>query len=387
MKKVLAVIVVLALVVWVLSWFRNEEAVAASGSQPWPGGLGTLESVPERPAPQENNDAAVRLTALGGALPANKALDEYVGREIERGELTIGAPPPLTDVSAIRELLLREPVVWKRFDGIGGDDDTQTRRSMLMRVARALVAAALAKGRADDAAAWDELHAVWRLARSLDGHPQMLVQTAALSMARMVNAVAWKMPLPPPAWLGELQARDSVRPLLEAFHHQTASYWRDGARLFPTKWLGDSVEHDRRIAEELFRTTACDVNVRSNEVGVDLSLVWRRAFRYRAEREATANALRVREGKPVEAKSVCSDGSWTLDGTTLRFSRAIPTAPPDRPMPLLLRIEPQAPRFPSRAAPPHLDENHDTGELRPARRNRNEKLPRKEWKPAAAAEQ
>jgi hypothetical protein len=166
-----------------------------------------------------------------------------------------------------------------------------------------------------------------------------MVQTAALSMARMINAVAWKMPLPAPAWLAELQKRDNVRPLLEAFQHQTASYANDGLRIFPTKMLADSVDRDRRIAEELVRETRCDVNARANELGVDVTSVWRRAFRYRAEREATANALRVREGQPIETASRCSDGGWTFDGTTLRFSREIATAAPDRPMPLALRVK------------------------------------------------
>ena len=274
--------------------------------------------------------------ALVEALPKNEAADEFVRRETARGELTIDAPPALPDVSAIRELLLREPIVWKRFGGIGGDEETQARRTVQMTAARALVASALAKARANDPAAWEELHAVWKLARSLDGHPQMMAQTAGLSMARMINAVAWKMPLP--ARLGELQARDYVRPLLEAYQHQTASYWKDGARMFPMKWLADSVEHDRRIAEEIFNTSQCDVSARMNQTGTDLASVWRRAFRYRAEREATANALRVREGKAIETASRCSDGAWTFDGTTLRFSRQIATAAPDRPMPLMLRV-------------------------------------------------
>ena len=132
---------------------------------------------------------------------------------------------------------------------------------------------------------------------------------------------------------------ENVGPLLEAFQYQAAWYANDGA-WFPTKWLADSVEHDRLIAEELFKETRCDVNIRMNQLGVDLASVWRRAFRYRAEREATANALRVREGKPIEATSRCSDGAWSFDGTTLRFSREITTAPPDRPMPLTLRVQP-----------------------------------------------
>jgi hypothetical protein len=77
-----------------------------------------------------------------------------------------------------------------------------------------------------------------------------------------------------------------------------------------------------------------------NELGTNLSSVWRRAFRYRAEREATANALRVREGKSIEARSRCSDGEWMFDGATLRFSREIATPAPDRPMPLMLRVKP-----------------------------------------------
>jgi len=176
-----------------------------------------------------------------------------------------------------------------------------------------------------------------------------MAQTAAFTTARMINAVAWKMPLPAPAWLSELQARDNVRPLLESFQYSAASYWQNGAQMFPTKWLATSVEHDRLIAAELFNLTRCDVNARANELGVELSSVCRRAFRYRAEREATANALRVREGKSIETGSRCSDGGWMFDGTTLRFSRQIATAAPDRPMPLVLRVQPYhgKPRRPS----------------------------------------
>jgi len=207
-----------------------------------------------------------------------------------------------------------------------------------LTVARALVASALAEARANDAAAWEDLHAVANLARSLDGHPVMMTQTSALAMARMINAAAWKLPLPAPAWQAELQQRDYVRPMLDAFQVQTASYWQDGTSVFPTKMLADNIEKDRRIAEQLFTLTRCDVTVPMNETGTDLTSAWRRAFRYRAEREAAANALRLREGKPIEEKSACSDGSWSFDGTTLRFSREIAVGPPDRPMPLVLKV-------------------------------------------------
>lgn len=337
MKKLLIVAAALVLIVWVVSWFRAPAAVAESAAVTWPGGLGTLDSVAARVQPLPANAASVKLTALANALPKDEVLTDYVGREIERGDLTIGQPPPLPDVSAIRELLLREPIVWERHEGFD-HPATQAMRATHLTVVRALVASALAKARANDPAAWEDLHAAWRLAGALDAQPPLMAQTAALATSRMLNAVAWKMPLPAPAWLDELQARDHVRPLLEAFQYSAASYWADGSGLFPTKMLANSVEHDRAIAEELFRTTRCDVNVPENELGVDLRFVWRRAFRYRAEREASANALRIREGKPIQTTSRCTDGSWTYDGTTLRFPRAIPTTAPDTPMPLVLRV-------------------------------------------------
>ncbi len=341
MKKAAVIVLALIGVVGAVAlWFRNEDAVATSAAQPWPAEMGTLYTVADRWPPQKANDGSVKLTALANSLPKNEAIDNFVAREMTRGELTIGEPPAVPNVSAIRELLLGEPIVWERYDEIG-DQNAIATRTMHMTLARTLVASALTKARANDPAAWDELHAVWKLARTLDGHPQMMTQTAALAMNRMINAVAWRMPLPAPAWLGELHAHDNVRRLLESFQFQAASYWKDGARIFPTRWLANSVEHDRSIAEELFNLDRCDVNTRVNELGTDLTSLWRRAFRYRAEREATANALRVREGKSIDTTSRCSDGKWMFDGTTLRFSREIPTAAPDTPMPLVLRVKPE----------------------------------------------
>ena len=344
MKKVLVVIgviaLVFALIVWVISWFRVPGAVATSAGKPWPDGMGSLESVKDRFKPQEGNEASRKLIALATALPKNEAVDEFVKREVARGELAIGGTPAVPDVTAIRELLLREPVVWVRsvaFD----DTDVGARRGLQMTMARALVANALTKGRANDAAAWDDLHAVWKLARTLDGHPQMMAQTAAFSMGRMINAVAWKMPLPAPEWLDQVRERDHVQPLLEAFHYMAASYANEST-LFPTKMMADSVDKDRGIAESLLKVTQCDdPKMPMNDLGPDLRYVWRRMFRYRAEREATANALRVREGKPIEAKSVCSDGTWSFDGTTVKFSKEIPI---EEAMPLALRVKAEAVR-------------------------------------------
>jgi hypothetical protein len=333
---IVVIVLVIALVAWFFLWFRDGDAVATSAARPWPGEMGSLDDVAERWPSLKANEASVKFTSLAKALPESKVVDDFVQREIARGDLTIGDPPALPDVGAIRELLLREPVVWegrKQFD----DTAVAEMRGVQMRVARALAASALAKARRNDLAAWDDLQAMWKLARSLEEHPQMMAQTAVLTMVRTINALAWKMPLPAPAWLSELHDHDNVRPLIEAFQYQAAWYAKDGA-WFPTKWLADSVDRDRAIAETLVKETRCDVTTPMNDLGTDLSSVWRRAFRGRAEREATANALRVREGKSIDTGSRCSDGGWMFDGTTLRVSREIATASPDNPMPLVLRV-------------------------------------------------
>ena len=339
MKQALIVVVaVVTLIAWLLLWLRNPGAVATSAARSWPGEMGSLNGVANRWPSSKANDASVKLAALAKELPQNEVVNDFVEREIARNEITIGDPPALPDVSAIRELLLREPIVWERREQFD-DSVIAEMRGAQMRTSRALVASALTKARGQDPAAWEDLDAAWRLARSLEQHPQMMAQTAALTMARMINAVAWKMPLPAPEWLREVEENDNVRRLLDAFQYQAAWYSKDNA-WFPTKWLADSVDRDRAIAEALFNEKRCDVSAPMNDLGTDLSSVWRRAFRYRAEREATANALRVRMRKSIDTGSRCSDGEWVFDGARLRFSREISTAPPDNPMPLVLQVKP-----------------------------------------------
>src|ERR1044072_8618560 len=146
MKKVLIVLIaVIGLIGGIVSLFRNPAAVSTSARRPWPGEMGTLETVSSRwplPNPDDPNNAnkpnesALKLTALAGALPENKALDDFVAREITRGELNIGELPALQDVSAICDLLLREPIIWERHDDIR-DPKAMALRAMQMTTARA----------------------------------------------------------------------------------------------------------------------------------------------------------------------------------------------------------------------------------------------------------
>src|SRR4051812_37377827 len=114
MKKALVVLVLLAATVYVASWFWGGDEVAAAAARPWPDGLGTLAAVSDRYPPQRENEAARKLWELAGSVAENDAVTTYVRQEIARGELTIAEPPAIADVSAIRDPLLREPVVWER---------------------------------------------------------------------------------------------------------------------------------------------------------------------------------------------------------------------------------------------------------------------------------
>jgi hypothetical protein len=341
MKKVLVMLVLLAAAVYVASWFWAGDEVAAAAARPWPEGLGTLDAVPARYPPQHENEAARKLTKLAGAVAENDAVTTYVRQEIARGELTIAEPPTIPDVSAIRDLLLREPIVWKRdlLQQHGGLLGTVEMHRTLMRV---LVASALRRARQNDVAAWDDLHAAWNLTKGLQGHPHLILRIVAMSMTRAINAVAWKMPLPVPAWFDEVQDRDLVRPLFETLQFEN---WRKSkGQMFVIKPFAERIERERTLTGELARVTECEFN-RLTETGDRgdpngrLDIGWQRAFRYRVEREATANALRARAGKPIEEGSRCSDGGWSFDGKTLRFAKPIPLPERrDTSMPLTLQV-------------------------------------------------
>jgi hypothetical protein len=329
--------------VYVASWFWAGDEVASAAAKPWPNGLGSVATVPDRYPPHPENEAARKLTVLAGAVAESEAVTTYVRQEIARGELTIAEPPSIPNVVAIRDLLLREPIVWERNIALqhGG---LLGKVRMYQSLTRALLASALARARQNDAAAWEDLHAAWNLTKSLDEQPPLIVRIVAMSMTRAINGVAWKLPLPSPAWFAEVRQRDFMRPLFATLQYE--SWARASFFKVPLKPFADATDRERAITGDLAQMTKCEFRPEpatrvDPDVGdmSDLDITWQRAFRYRAEREATANALRARAGHPIEKRSQCSDGTWSFDGKTLRF--AIPIALPekiDTSMPLTLRL-------------------------------------------------
>jgi len=163
-----------------------------------------------------------------------------------------------------------------------------------------------------------------------------------MSMTRAINAVAWKMPLPAPAWFTEVEKRDFVWPFCETVQFENWRKWHE--QIFPLKPFAEKMERERILVGEVARMTDCEFRHATEAADPKdpfgtLDIGWKRAFRYRAEREATVNALRARAGQPIAADSDCSDGGWTFDGKTLRFAK--PIALPehlDTSMPLTLNV-------------------------------------------------
>ena len=343
MKKALLILLPLAAAVYLASWFWAGDEVAAAAARPWPEGLGTLAAVRDRYPPQPENEAARKLTKLAAHFTAKESITAYVRQEIARGELTIAEPPAIPDLTAIRDLLLREPIVWKRDISLQHGGLLQN-VAMYQSLTRSLLASALGRARRHDAAAWDDLHAAWNLTRSLDGQPPRILRLVAMSMARAINAVAWKMPLPAPAWFKEVQDHDFLRPLFETLQYERWNGWRN--QMFPVKPFAQTIDRERTVISVLARVTECEFHpapatrvVPEGADGSDLDFTWQRAFRYRAEREATANALRARAGQPIDPGSHCSDGRWNFDGKAIRFAK--PIALPeqrDTSMPLTLHV-------------------------------------------------
>jgi hypothetical protein len=119
--------------------------------------------------------------------------------------------------------------------------------------------------------------------------------------------------------------------------------------------------HQRETAEQIAAATACTFdggafaqqrldaiprwNIPARIVTPNMGAAWQRAFRTMAEREATANAMRMAQGQPIVATSACSDGAWKYENGRLSFSRDLPPFNSvENAMPLSLAIPARATR-------------------------------------------
>jgi hypothetical protein len=343
-------IVVCLTVAGVFAPILINRAYERAGATPWAGELGPLSAAPARFPTTKTNAAAVRFAELAAALEPPEAVAEYLRAEVERGDDAIASPPPAVaaylqqheaTLNAIRDHLLSSGDLGWEQDPAKALDAKPPNLLMPLRSARLLIIRALARGE------WDELHAASRLVSPLLARPETVSVAIGTSILRQILAAAWKLPLPAPQWLVELYGIEAEESLARATQYETWLMWSNTASsIWMRLSLADFVRHQRDTLAPLVRSGNCPSDVRdyfrrrvekiagwnsfARVATPELWSLWARAFRYRAEREATRNALRAAGGQPIVTTSRCG-GTWrseTLPDGRIRvsYSHAIPKA-------------------------------------------------------------
>jgi len=394
--RLLGIVLALIVTAWLIGSVTATTALKNTDREIWPAGLGTLASVEGRVRAHKTNDAARQLTALAIPLeisfetppppnrkvaPVHVAIGEYLKAEHARSEATIGAPPAAVtsyfathekEIDALRDHLLRAgPIQWD-FKPTEWLDTPVPNFIGYMHSTRLLTARALHYGRMNDRRAWDDLHAAWRLASSLEPRPETITQIIFMAISRSVNATAWKLPQPVMPWFAEVQRVDHRQLFLQAHQQETwvigkhSESTQKGIRMVLARpylrWsTANFTHHQRETAEQIATATACTFdggafaqqrfeaiprwNIPAQVVTPNVGMAWQRTFRVIAEREAVANAMRIAQGQPIVATSTCTDGTWSYDGARLSFSRELPkSSPHENAMPLTLAIPARATR-------------------------------------------
>ncbi len=344
-------------------------AVVMTVAQDWPMGLGPLESVPRRYPKQMRTAAAAELDRLALATVKPSGPDpaaKYVSAQLERADRTIDPAPPIhPNAAAIRTLLLSgRPIEWE-VDISRGTRAPLPNLNVHMKLSRLLTVSALERARLGDAGAWDDLRAQRVLSRGLWQRPEFISAIIASAIDRNILAAARKMPLPAPAWFGEMRTFDYRKAMLAATQADT---WMISAAIDEYSkaddaghnWVqrvfdrmitepytelsrADLVERQRDLANEIAKRTTCGLDVPAREAAwwnrpasimtPNINLAWQRVFRLRADLELTEHALGLRSG----TQSRCSDGHWIVTPASVKFSKTIPLDGAAAEIPLELR--------------------------------------------------
>lgn len=381
MKKLLlvvAIIVALVALVWFAgSHYLNSRALTAT-SERWPNNLGTTDDIAKHFPPHGNNETANAIAELSkplGIEPIRGALAEHLSRAISKDGDVVDAPPPAvaewltkhaTEVRVLQQQLVTHESPQWAVDANALIEPPMPRLIAQMEFFRVLSLDALEQHRAaNDAVAWNDLHAAWKLAQGLLARPELISQLIGIAGARMSNGVAAKLSAPEPAWRHELASFDFGAAAVAAYAYESAHSWRyvthypagepdenrtrnhvrhvTGILLVP--WIryqaGLALEAQRKIATELASLRACDPHPRMPRGMPNIGEAWRRIGRFRAEIEGVEKLLALKAARaqsgswpqsmPSIEGSSCSDGRWRYrreaDGSmSLAFSKPIAVA-------------------------------------------------------------
>src|SRR2546423_104724 len=298
--RILGGLVLLVALVWAVMYATAAAAMRDAKGEPWPYGLGTLNELEARGARPVASKEAQEIARLVDALGLDESSPEvYVAAQTAKRDDAID-PPPADAGLAGREAPLAElaRLSVSAGDGLAWGPDGMPWQ--LDDAAELLGAAALDRARNGDAAgAWERVHAMWILARSLR-EPSYFGAVVALKIEREANAVARKLPAPAPPWLAELTAIEPRRETAALIQQQTLSRVRSMPKL-PGPFIvfrpvssyieASEIRRSHAAAEGMTTSPRCRMDAartlaRAEEVY--------RATRIEAELEATAKMIALK---------------------------------------------------------------------------------------------
>jgi hypothetical protein len=339
----------------------------------WPFGLGKLRDVPKRYPSHDVSTNAAAVVQLAAALgvelaqetpsprPPNAAwpaVTQYVIDNVGDGSDAVAEPSPAlaqllskneTALATLRaQLNANAPPRW-RSDVQELLDPPHPNYSGHAILTSMLAADALLRHRADDdATAWQDLDAMWKLGRGLLAEPDTWSRLSALSIARKTAGVAAKLSPPVPLWWRSFLEVDFDRARaaadqVEAWRHVTFTerypagepdddnaLLREALRRGAEVVVGPlrierarrAAAGARRVAERLAHADPCDAS------GI---------HRFVIEREGIAKLLELKEAPHAGSEpSRCPGHEWRAtaspDGTIeLALTPPFPAGPkPDR---------------------------------------------------------
>jgi hypothetical protein len=321
----------------------------------WPYGLGTIEQWEARDDSHSAAKEAKEISRRIFLLPLDDSTAaEYVAAQTAKNDDAIDPPPSDTHLAG-QHTPLAELVrdILATGGRIGWGDDGAPWRSD--NAGAMLAADALDQTRnGDAAAAWEEIHALWILARSVAAEPYGAEM--GLEMKRAANAVARKLPAPAPAWSAELSTLEPRRDTAAIIQQNVASRVRSETKLPGplvlfrpiSDWIESSnLRRSRASAESMTKSPRCRMStaddvLNSNEIY--------RAVRIEAEAEATAKVLALKNERArlgrwppalADAASRCGDNRWIYSAgpngssMTLRMSWEVAAEPDKKNAPAL----------------------------------------------------
>ena len=379
--RFLVMIVAAIAAIWIVIAASARLSVREALSKPWPAGLGSVHNVPRRYPFHPTTPAARRLAELASAAGVQlgmrgeevvtvampRELDqqfvEYIYAQLQKPDDFVDAPPQeiaktlsekqqaLADVARFIDES-GSSIGWR--DEISAQERPYPALQGIQRLGRLLAANALIKR---DASSWDDVHAIVLLARPLWQREESYSTSVAISVTRLANGVARKLPPPVPAWwheVGEIDARHAV---LATYQGDSWTWWNSSERwrqaefartvffspMFDASLTG--LLNQRRLAAEAFAAShACafdtdawndrwklpgwNVIYRREGTGQGGGVEFQRAAVLDFERSATEQVMAIKEHRPLPATSRCSDGTWSYANGTLQFSKPVPLSPP-----------------------------------------------------------